>query len=150
MEVVSTAPPACKPSCSTCNCWIAVIITITSQTSCVINWKQIDVLPMWPYQDWIHDWEKKVGYLYSLGGCDKQRHAQRKWERESEVQKVRMATPVGKNWLQCFSYRRFFASPDASSLIWTQVERFGRFFQVQFSMRLLRCRNHRNQNRSSE
>ena len=30
--------------------------------------------------------------------------------------------------LQCFSYRRFFASPDASSLIWTQVERFGRFF----------------------
>ena len=43
--------------------------------------------------------------------------------------------------IQCFSYRRFFASPDASSLIWTQVERFGRFFQVklvQFSMRLLR------------
>ena len=39
---------------------------------------------------------------------------------------------------QCFSYRRFFASLDASSLIWTQVERFGRFFQVQFSMRLLR------------
>ena len=38
--------------------------------------------------------------------------------------------------IQCFSYRRFFASLDASSLIWTQVERFGRFFQVQFSMRL--------------
>ena len=52
--------------------------------------------------------------------------------------------------IQCFSYRRFCASPDASSLIWTQVERFGRFFQVQFSMRLLRCRNHRNQNRSTE
>ena len=39
---------------------------------------------------------------------------------------------------QCFSYRRFFASPDASSLIWTQVERFGRFFPSTTSMRLLR------------
>ena len=39
---------------------------------------------------------------------------------------------------QCFSYRRFFGSPDASTLIWTQVECFGRFIQVQFSMRLLR------------
>ena len=39
---------------------------------------------------------------------------------------------------QCFSYRRFFASPDASSLIWTQVERFGRFFPSAISMRLLR------------
>ena len=43
-----------------------------------------------------------------------------------------------KDELQCFSYRRFFASPDASSLIWTQVERFGRFskcyFQCVFSV----------------
>ena len=39
---------------------------------------------------------------------------------------------------QCFSYRRLFASPDASSLIWTQVERFGRFFPSAISMRLLR------------
>ena len=105
MEVVFTAPSARKPSCSTCNFWIAVIITITSRTSCVINWKQIDVLSMWPYRDWIYDWEKKVGYLYSVGGCDKQRHAQRKWERESEVQKVRVATPVGKNGVYSLKWR---------------------------------------------
>ena len=37
-----------------------------------------------------------------------------------------------------FPTEGFFASPNASSLIWTQVERFGRFFQVQFSTRLLR------------
>ena len=29
---------------------------------------------------------------------------------------------------QCSSYRRYLASPKASSFIWTQVERFGRFF----------------------
>ena len=50
----------------------------------------------------------------------------------------RTQTKTGVSEGQCFSYRRFFASPDASSLIWTQVERFGRFFQVQFSMCLLR------------
>ena len=31
---------------------------------------------------------------------------------------------------QCYSYRRFFASWDASSSIWTQVESFGRFLCV--------------------
>ena len=36
----------------------------------------------------------------------------------------------------CFSYRRFFASRDASSKIRTQVERFGRFFVYNFDANL--------------
>ena len=40
------------------------------------------------------------------------------------------ATNAFNSLNQCFSYCRFFASWDASSSIWTQVESFGRFLCV--------------------